>query len=77
MNIMRKTATESYVAILNIKDCLGCGKCIEKCLTKAIPYSLIGLFSLLLEIDKAICTGCGDCIPFCPHKATKLVRIFP
>lgn len=72
---MTKIIPDSHVAILNIKACLGCGRCIDKCPIEAIPHNLIGLFSHLLKIDKSKCTGCGECISFCPHKAIKLVRL--
>lgn len=72
---MTKTVSNSHVAVLNIKACLGCGKCIDKCPMEAIPQDLIGLFSHLLKIDKSKCNGCGECISFCPHQAIKLVRL--
>jgi len=72
---MSKKISDSHVATLIIKACLGCGICIDKCPMEAIPYNLIGLFSHLLEIDKSKCTGCGECISFCPHKAIKLIRV--
>ncbi len=71
---MTNAISESYAAILNIKFCLGCGKCVEKCQMGAIPR-LIGLFSSLLEIDKNKCTGCGDCLHICPQNAIKLAGL--
>ncbi len=72
---MTKAISEPYAAILNIRACLGCGKCVEKCQMGAIPHSLIGLFSSLLKIDKIKCTGCGDCVHICPQNAIKLAGL--
>ena len=71
---MTNTSINSHVAVLDIKACLGCGKCIDLCPTDAIP-PLLGLYSRLLEIDKIKCNGCGDCIPVCNHNAIKLVEL--
>ena len=67
-------ASNSHKAILNIRDCIGCGDCIEICPAKAIPELLIGLYSHLLEIDKSKCTGCGECVSICPHDAIEIIR---
>lgn len=67
--------SDSHIAILNIRACIGCGECIKTCPTKAIPESLIGLYSHLLEIDKSKCNGCGECVSICPHNAIKLVEL--
>jgi ferredoxin len=71
---MTKTIPKaSYIAVLDIQACLGCGDCIKKCPTGAIPHSLIGLYSHLLKIDKLICNGCGLCISVCSQNAIKLI----
>lgn len=70
---MNKSNANSHIAVLEIRACLGCGKCVDACKTKAIP-PLIGLYSALLEIDKNKCDGCGDCVSLCPQHAIKLVR---
>ena len=57
------------IAKLNLANCIGCGICVEKCPTNAIPDSLIGYISGLAEIDEIKCTGCGECVPFCTHGA--------
>ena len=57
------------IAKLILANCIGCGACVEKCPTNAIPESLIGYISGLAEIDEIKCTGCGECIPFCTYGA--------
>ena len=57
------------IAKLILTNCIGCGLCVEKCPTNAIPESLIGYISGLAEIDEIKCTGCGDCVQFCEHEA--------
>jgi ferredoxin len=72
---MTKTiAKASYIAVLDIQACLGCGDCIEQCPTGAIPHNLIGLYSHLLNIDKSKCNGCGLCISICTQNAIKLIK---
>jgi ferredoxin len=72
---MTKTiAKASYIAVLDIQNCLGCGDCIEQCPTGAIPHNLIGLYSHLLNIDKLKCNGCGVCISVCTQNAIKLIK---
>ena len=57
------------IAKLILANCIGCGICVEKCPTNAIPESLIGYISGLAEIDEIKCTGCGECVQFCSHGA--------
>ena len=57
------------IAKLILANCIGCGICVEKCPTNAIPESLIGYISGLAEIDEIKCTGCGECVQFCTHGA--------
>ncbi len=70
---MNTSNANSHIAVLDIQACLGCGKCVDACKTKAIPL-LIGLYSALFEIDKNKCDGCGECVSLCPQHAIKLVR---
>jgi ferredoxin len=73
---MNNTNADFHFAVLDIQACLGCGKCVDACKTKAIP-PLIGLYSALLEIDKKKCDGCGECVSLCTQHAIKLGRRFP
>ena len=57
------------VAQIILKDCIGCGDCVELCPEEAIPRVFIGYKSLLGEIDKEKCNGCADCVPICPYSA--------
>ena len=70
---MNRSNADSHIAVLDIQACLGCGRCVDACQTKAIP-PLIGLYSALLEIDKNKCDGCGICISLCTQEAIKLVK---
>lgn len=56
------------IAKLILANCIGCGICVERCHTKAIPESLVGYISSLAEIDEIKCTGCGDCVEFCSYE---------
>jgi len=71
---MTKTTTISYIVELDLRDCIGCGVCVEKCPENAIPQSLIGYISSLATIDIIKCNGCGVCVPLCPYNAIKLIK---
>lgn len=62
----------SNVVNLILKNCIGCGACVEICPNHAIPDSLIGFISSLARINEQKCDGCGDCIHICSHQAIKL-----
>jgi ferredoxin len=59
---------------LILKNCVGCGACVEICPHNAIPDTLIGFISSLARINKLKCDGCGDCIRVCTHDAIELVN---
>ena len=57
-----------YPEILwNSKICIGCGKCIDTCVKKAIK-----LEKDILITDRNICTKCGECVKACPSGARSL-----
>lgn len=64
----------SIIAKLNIKNCIGCGACVEICPKCAIPYSLIGFISSLAKIDANLCDGCGKCVEICSHRAIVMIK---
>ncbi len=59
-------------AYLILKNCVGCGVCVDLCPTFAIPHSLIGYYSSLAKINEEKCNGCGKCIQICPNKAIRM-----
>ena len=63
---------KSIIAKLNLKNCVGCGICVEICPKCAIPHSLIGFISSLAKINVDKCDGCGKCVEVCPHWAIVL-----
>ncbi|MHA2035616.1 MAG: 4Fe-4S binding protein [Promethearchaeota archaeon] len=54
---------------LILKDCVGCGICVELCPKDAIPSSLIGFISSIAKIDENKCDVCGKCVHACSHGA--------
>ena len=62
----------SKIAYLILRDCVGCGVCVDLCPTYAIPYSLIGYSSSLAKISEQKCNGCGKCVQICPHGAIRM-----
>ncbi len=51
------------VAIVNEKECTGCGICYEVCPVGAISVNRIA------EIDESKCTACLACVKECPQGA--------
>ncbi len=62
---------DPQVAMVNIKRCIGCGKCIDVC-----PYQAIKAIDFRgmpkAEVIETICQGCGLCNATCPHGAVQL-----
>ena len=52
-------------AIVDEKNCLGCGDCVESCPVGAISLNEDGLAS----VDAKKCTGCLKCAKICPNEA--------
>ncbi len=52
---------------IKVKDCVGCGECVEHCPAKAI--ALVGDKALIND-DK--CIGCGECVIVCPNDAVRI-----
>ncbi|MFX0028791.1 MAG: 4Fe-4S binding protein [Candidatus Hermodarchaeota archaeon] len=65
---------ESIIVKLNLKNCIGCGICVEICPKYAIPHSLIGFNSALAKINVDKCDGCGKCVEICPHRAIRFLN---
>ena len=52
----------------NVKDCVGCGKCVENCNK--------GLITIedTVKINRDLCDGCGQCVDACVGGALHLVH---
>jgi len=55
-------------AAVDQQECIGCGKCIDKCPEGAIALDENGIAS----VDQEKCTGCGKCTKACPVEAISL-----
>jgi len=54
---------------INRERCIGCGKCVEACLTKALAI----VDGKAMLINERLCDGFGSCIAVCPSHAIELV----
>jgi ferredoxin len=52
-------------ATVDEQECMGCGKCVDKCPEGAITMNEDGI----AVVDKEKCTGCGKCTKSCPAEA--------
>lgn len=55
-------------AIVNTKECVGCGCCIKVCPKGAIAVP----HGIYAEISPALCVGCGKCAKECPASVISL-----
>jgi predicted Fe-Mo cluster-binding NifX family protein/ferredoxin len=55
------------VAMVNEKECSGCGACMDSC-----PVNAISLKNRVASIDEDVCTGCGKCVDGCPLNAISM-----
>ncbi len=62
---------------LFLKNCVGCGRCVEICPKFAIPSSLIGFISSVAKINENKCDSCGRCIQACSHGALIMFKVDP
>lgn len=51
---------------LDIKECTGCGACVQKCPKSCIQWEQAELGFLYPKIDEARCIQCGTCKSVCP-----------
>ncbi len=54
------------VAVVDEKECAGCGLCEENCPGRAITVHKTA------QVDPARCLGCGICVSGCPRGAVSL-----
>ena len=56
------------VVAIDREKCIGCGKCVEACLTGALEL-VDGKAKL---VNERLCDGFGSCIAVCPSNAIRL-----
>ena len=70
--------TSNYIAQIDEKLCIGCGKCAKACKIDAIQMVAIekpeNKKKRDAKINNDFCIGCGVCALSCPTKALKLVK---
>ncbi|ADM28157.1 4Fe-4S ferredoxin iron-sulfur binding domain protein [Ignisphaera aggregans DSM 17230] len=57
------------IVSINRERCIGCGKCVEACLAKALAI----IDGRAMLINERMCDGFGSCIAVCPSHAIELV----
>jgi len=63
--------SDPQVSIVDIKRCIGCGKCIQTCPFGAIKeMEFRGMVKA--DVIETICQGCGICTSTCPQGAIQL-----
>ena len=63
----------NHYAVLDNRDCTGCGVCVKKCQTDALTLDA----EERSVLDRDRCIGCGLCIKTCPGKCLTLVPKHP
>lgn len=63
-------STPCKKAVINEKECAGCGCCDAVCPVCAISPAPTGVAYV---VDSKLCQGCGECERECPLKAITMV----
>ena len=73
IGLLSKPLLESdpQISVVDIKRCVGCGKCIKVCPFQAIVEKEIRGEKKAQTIE-AVCQGCGLCTSTCPQGAIQL-----
>ena len=73
IGLLSKPLLESdpQISVVDIKRCVGCGKCIKVCPFQAIVEKEIRGEKKAQTIE-AVCQGCGLCTATCPQGAIQL-----
>ena len=64
--------TDPQVALVNERNCISCGKCIQVCPFGAIHWKELRGGIRKAEVLQSVCQGCGLCNATCPPKAIQL-----
>jgi len=62
---------DPQVSSVDIKRCVGCGKCVDVCPFQAITKENIR-GEIKAQVIEAVCQGCGLCVATCPQGAIQL-----
>ncbi|MBO4312382.1 MAG: CoB--CoM heterodisulfide reductase iron-sulfur subunit A family protein [Desulfovibrionaceae bacterium] len=66
-----KLESDPQISNVNIKRCVGCGKCVDVCPFQAITKENIR-GEIKAQVIEAVCQGCGLCAATCPQGAIQL-----
>ena len=63
--------------LIDVKKCVGCGKCVKGCGFGALSMADapgVNKIGKVAEVDPAACKACFACVPACPFKAISQVK---
>ena len=63
--------------LIDVKKCVGCGKCVKGCGFGALSMADapgVNKLGKVAEVDPAACKACFACVPACPFKAISQVK---
>jgi len=68
-----KLENDPQISVVDIKRCVGCGKCIQVCPYQAIrEVDIRG--QIKAEVVETVCQGCGLCTATCPQGAIQVAH---
>lgn len=66
-----KLESDPQISVVDVKRCVGCGKCVKVCPFQALVGTEIR-GEKKAQVIEAVCQGCGLCVATCPQGAIQL-----
>lgn len=73
--LFKRREKESLSLLVISELCIGCGRCADRCRSKAIRMKYTDDRGVAVLYHPEWCTGCGRCVSTCSTMALELLAI--